>query len=404
MNMLVALLATRAFVIVSPETDDDTARAAQINHQVRAVLRAHRADTFRVLSLSSYLSGKRAPHGKLRKQAAQQLEQAHQAYGELDVEGAIKQLEAAQGTVSKALASRKGTPLWLRIRLELGLRLWELDKPEGRPLVEQTLQLHPKTPLPPGTQLSDEMAGVIDQLRAAPGGQRAVRFESASRVHVEVGDRTCVTPCTLEGLPSGDIPWRATGTGIMTLGGVHRGGDTVRIEPKQVPKRAELLSRLEPLWTAPKAEADVLLSDLRKPFAAPQFLWLRVGAERIAALRGRVVPKGTLFYRGVTPMSEAPDDDDLLGVIKASLASDATVGAPVQSIGLLASLGKWWKKNKPGLPKLPSLPKLSLPKVSPRTMALSGATLAGTAAITGVVMYLSAQPPKAVGYDPILGF
>ena len=171
MNMLVALLATRAFVIVSPETDDDTARAAQINHQVRAVLRAHRADTFRVLSLSSYLSGKRAPHGKLRKQAAQQLEQAHQAYGELDVEGAIKQLEAAQGTVSKALASRKGTPLWLRIRLELGLRLWELDKPEGRPLVEQTLQLHPKTPLPPGTQLSDEMAGVIDQLRAAPGGQ-----------------------------------------------------------------------------------------------------------------------------------------------------------------------------------------------------------------------------------------
>ena len=103
-------------------------------------------------------------------------------------------------------------------------------------------------------------------------------------------------------------------------------------------------------------------------------------------------------------MSEAPDDDDLLGVIKASLASDASVGAPVQSIGLFASLGKWWKKNKPGLPKLPSLPKLSLPKVSPRTMALSGATLAGTAAITGVVMYLSAQPPKAVGYDPILGF
>ena len=90
-------------------------------------------------------------------------------------------------------------------------------------------------------------------------------------------------------------------------------------------------------------------------------------------------------------MSEAPADDDLLGVIKASLASDATVGAPVQSIGLLASLGKWWKKNKPGLPKLPSLetePAECQPTMAPLR------DLAGTAAITGVVMYLSAQPPK----------
>ena len=45
MNMLVALLATRALVIVA-ETGRRQ-RAAQINHQVRAVLRAHRADTFR---------------------------------------------------------------------------------------------------------------------------------------------------------------------------------------------------------------------------------------------------------------------------------------------------------------------------------------------------------------------
>ena len=239
---------------------------------------------------------------------------------------------------------------------------------------------------------------MIDQLRAAPGGQRAVRFESASRVHVEVGDRTCVTPCTLEGLPSGDIPWRATGTGIATPAAFTEVVTRSASSPNRSQnERAALAgsSRCGPR----RKEADVLLSDLRKPFAAPQFLWLRAGADRIA-LRGRG-PQGHAFYRGVTPMSEAPDDDDLLGVIKASLASDASVGAPVQSIGLFARWASGGRRTGQGYPSS-SLPKPSLPKVSPHDGAL-GDPRRDSGDHWGGHVPLSATA-KAVGYDPILGF
>ena len=398
MNLLVALLATRAFVIVTPETVDDQARSAQVNDQLRQVLRDHRELTFGVLSLPGYLTGKRAAHIKPRKKAQKMLDEARRAYGELDVEGAISILKEAQLVAQQGLASRKGATTWANIQLELGLRLWEMEDPSGVQMVTQVLALFPKIDLPAGTQLSETMGEQMEQMRQQKGGAETISFTSAEPMIVRVADHQCVTPCTLQGLSKGSIPWRATAPGLMTQGGVGRSGGAVDIPHQLVPKRQQLISKLEPLWSLPQTEADLLLADQRKHFAAPQFLWVRVGAKRLSVLRGQVVPRGALFYRGETAVGESIKDDELLGVVQSTLAADAEVGAPIRSLGLATQLSQWWSKNKP------SLPTVSLPKVSRRALAVSGLTVASTAAIAGVVVYLSTRPDEGRGFDPVLGY
>ncbi len=401
MNILLTLLATRAFVIVSPETANDQARAAQINDQTRKVLRANRELTFGVLSLPGYLTKKRAAHVKPRKEARKKLDEARRAYSELDVEGAIKILKVALATAGRSLASSKGTPLWLSIRLELGLRLWEMENKDGQRLVQETLVLDPKLRLPAGTQLNEKMAAFVDRARQRSVGERTVRFESTQPMLIQVAKRYCVSPCAIEGLPGGPIPWRATAPGWIAAGGILTQGDLVKITPKRVPKRAKLLKQLEPLWTLPKNEADLLLADQRKEFAAPQFLWLRIGAERLSVLRGQVVPRGTLFYRDEISLGPELSDAEVLAIIQATLAENANVGAPITPIGVLTKIGRWWSKRKPSMP---SIPKLSLPKVSGRTLAISGATIVSTAALAGIAAYLSSRPPEMKTYNPALGF
>jgi len=273
-----------------------------------------------------------------------------------------------------------------------------MENPDGQRLVQETLGLDPKLRLPAGTQLNEKMAAVVEKARQQPVGKRAVQFVSAQPMLIQVAKRYCVSPCAIEGLPAGPIPWRATAPGLMTEGGILASGGRVQITPKLVPKRARLLKQLEPLWTLPKNEADLLLADQRKDFAAPQFLWVRVGAERLSVLRGQVVPRGTLFYRNEHSLSPDLNDPQLLAIIQATLAESATVGAPIAPIGVFAKLGRWWSKNKP------SMPKVGLPKVSRRTLAISGATIVSTAAVAGIAVYLSSRPPEAKSYDPVLGF
>ena len=218
---------------------------------------------------------------------------------------------------------------------------------------------------------------------------------------IQVGAQSCVSPCALGGLPNGPIPWRSTAPGLITQGGVLVGSDDVQIASIVVPKRAALLKDLEPLWTLPKEEANVLLADQRKAFAAPQFLWVRVGTERLSVLRGQVVPRGALFYRGETRLSEDFGDSEILAMVQATLAESASVGEPITPIGAFARLGRWWSNQKLSMP---TLPKLSLPKVSKRTLVLSGATIVGTAAVAGLVTYLSSAPKEVKTFDPALGF
>ena len=85
-------------------------------------------------------------------------------------------------------------------------------------------------------------------------------------------------------------------------------------------------------------------------------------------------------------------------MVQSTLAADAEVGAPIRSLGLATRLSQWWSKNKP------SLPTVSLPKVSRRALAVSGLTVASTAAIAGVVVYLSTRPDEGPGFDPVLGY
>ena len=404
MNLLVALLATRAFVIVSPETVNDQERTVEVNHQVRKVLRANRDLTFGILSLPGYLTKKRAAHVKPRKAARKKLDEARRAYSELDVEGAIKVLGEALAIAGKSLASSKGTPLWLSIRLELGLRLWEMDNSEGQLMVQETLGLDPSLRLPAGTQLSETMAPIVETARQQSSGKRTVRFTSTQPMLVQVATRYCVSPCEIKGLPNGPIPWRATAPGLMTQGGVLSDGDQVTLTSKAVPKRAELLERLEPLWRLPQEEADLLLADQRQAFAAPQFLWIRVGRERLSVLRGQVVPRGALFYRGETPLGDELSDAQLLGIIQSTLAESAAVGAAITPVGIFTRLGRWWSKRKPSIPALPSLPKVSMPKLSYRTLVISGATIVSTAAVAGITMMFSNRRPEGKSYDPVLGF
>ena len=221
---------------------------------------------------------------------------------------------------------------------------------------------------------------------------------------VQVATRYCVSPCEIKGLPNGPIPWRATAPGLMTQGGVLSDGDQVTLTSKAVPKRAELLERLEPLWRLPQEEADLLLADQRQAFAAPQFLWIRVGRERLSVLRGQVVPRGALFYRGETPLGDELSDAQLLGIIQSTLAESAAVGAAITPVGIFTRLGRWWSKRKPSIPALPSLPKVSMPKLSYRTLVISGATIVSTAAVAGITMMFSNRRPEGKSYDPVLGF
>ncbi len=399
MTLLPLLLATRAFVIVSPETTNDRAAAVALNHQLRVVLRANRAETFGVLSLRGFLTGKRSRHVKPRKEATRLLTDARRAYTELDVEGSIKLLEKALVKAKEGLASSKGTSTWLTIQLELGLRLWENDDPRGVKLVAHTLALAPALKFPAGTQLSEEMRATIDKMRSATAKDAQVKFASDSPMLIQVAERACVSPCTLTGVPKGLVPWRATAPGFATVAGISETDSVTKVTMTKVPKREALLARLAPLWTIDRSEANLLLAEQRKTFPAPQFLWLRVGKGRLALLRGQVVPKAALHVRESRDMDGAISDKDLLAWIKASLTDEATVGPPVRARGLMHTLGVLWSS---GVAKIPSIGLPSMP--SKKTLVISGATLAGTAAIAGLAYVLSQQPVASRGYDPVLGF
>jgi hypothetical protein len=399
MNICFAFMALRSFIIVTPETVDDEPAAALLNQQLRQVVRAHREETFGLLSLSSFMRGQKSQHGALRRQASKLLDQASNAYDELDVEGAITALRQALKVAGQALASSKGTATWLNIRLQLGLRLWETDDATGAELVAQTLALSPKQKLPKGTQLSETMGLAVAKMRRAGDAGKRLNFTADSNMSVHVSGRSCITPCSIQGLPSGMIPWRATGPGIMTLGGVAKAGETVQLKPQRLPKLDAFVLGLNPLWTLEPKEADRLLSEQDERFRSSHLLWLRVGRKRLSMLRGQLAPAGSLSYRQAKRTSQPMDEQTLLDWLQMSRGTDAKVGPAIQSEGPLGKLVRWLSEHRPSLPSFSFRP-------SKRTLIISGATLVTGAAIAGLAYGLSQSPdtPSPRTYDPVLGY
>ena len=67
-----------------------------------------------------------------------------------------------------------------------------MENPDGQRLVQETLGLDPKLRLPAGTQLNEKMAAVVEKTRQQPGGKRAVQFDSAQPMLIQVAARHCV--------------------------------------------------------------------------------------------------------------------------------------------------------------------------------------------------------------------
>jgi hypothetical protein len=373
-----------------------------VAHQARSLARAHRDDTFAMFNLRGALTRKPANHIKPRRQAEVLRQEARALYDELDIEGAIKRLAAAEALARKGQVSRLGADLWLGLRLELGLRRWESEMPEGRQMVAQVLALAPTHELPPGVTLSETMTAEVEKLRHGPPGTQTLRFASPRPMLVTVNNQVaCVAPCTVRGLPEGPIPWRANADGLFTEGGVANSSSSQTLVARPLPGFESLISLLRPLRTGAAKETRASLEAFAAKLPAPEIVWLVVGEEHVAVIRARVKPDPQMIHRSYVrgkPGNQA-FEEDLLQALRDAVAQP-NVGAPQTGPSL-------WKRLA-GAITLPSfkLPKLGIPAFA-KTRAFKVGALGsvGAAAVAGGI-YLWAQSARSPSqtYDPVLGF
>jgi hypothetical protein len=244
------------------------------------------------------------------------------------------------------------------------------------------------------------MKDQVEIMRDAQEADSKLRFTSEVPMQIEVaGIARCVSPCSVDGLPAGEIPWRATAPGFEAIGGVAEAGSSVVVNAIAVQGFDAFIGNLDPLWTSSASEGSLLLAEQKKTFPAPHLVWLRVGSGRVALLTGSVVPKGRLDHRTVIATAAVPITDDLLlDALLVAFSAEAAVGPPVSQRGIMHKIGKWFT----GI----GLPKLSLPsvKISRRAALISALTIAGGAAIAGGALLLADQPAPPRRYDPVLGF
>jgi hypothetical protein len=355
-----------------------------------------------MFNLRGALTGKPAGHVQARRRAEVLRQEARKLYDELDIEGAVKRLAAAEDLALKGQVSRLGARLWLSLRLELGLRRWENQMPEGRAVVAHVLALAPDHELPPGISLSSAMAAEVEALRRRPASTQTLRFATPRPMLVTIDSRVaCVAPCTVTGLPAGPIPWRASADGLFTEGGVAPSGTSLTLSARPLPGFDDLVALLEPLRTGSAEETRASLEAFADELPAPEVIWLVVADGTTTVIRARVKPDAEMIHRAA--LRGQPTDKDFKDRLFQALrtaVTDPQVAAPQRDASI-------WQRliGSISLPSF-SLPKLAIPAFAKtRTFKISALSTAGLAAVAGGI-YLWSKQPDSIGasYDPVLGF